>query len=129
MNDIIYLVSILIVLELFEVYWQRSDTMSGVIANGYYYYRKSIFLLFLMHPSLYFVLSIVIFTDTINGWMVAILLFKSLDIFLKTFLIRGLFIYDNLDPEIRDIIEEPLNPLLLAVGLGLYPPLLYYALV
>ncbi|SFV50837.1 hypothetical protein MNB_SV-6-1580 [hydrothermal vent metagenome] len=128
MDGIVYLVLILIALELFEAYWQYSDTMAGLLANGYYYYQKSIFLLFLMHPSLYFVLFLVFFTDTLNGWIVAILLFKSIDLFLKISLMRSLFVYGDLPQEIRDIIEEPLSPWLFTMGLGIYPPLLYYAL-
>ena len=128
MNDIAYLILILIVLELFEAYWQRSDTMTGLLANGYYYYQKSIFLLFLMHPSFYFILFVLLYADTLNGWIVAILLFKSIDIFLKIALMRSLFIYDDLTQEIRDIIEEPLSPWLLSMGLGVYPIMLYYAL-
>jgi len=129
MNDIAYLILILIVLELFEAYWQRSDTMTGLLANGYYYYQKSIFLLFLMHPSFYFILFVLLYTDTLNGWIVAILLFKSIDIFLKIALMRSLFVYDDLTQEIRDIIGEPLSPWLFSMGLGVYPIMLYYALV
>ncbi len=128
MNDITYLILILVALELFEAYWQRSDTMAGVLANGYYYYRKSIFLLFLMHPSLYFVLFILFLTNSMNGWIITILLFKSVDIFMKIALMRSLFVYDDLDQEIREIIKEPITPWLFTLGMGLYPPLLYYAL-
>jgi hypothetical protein len=115
-------------LEMFEAYWQRSDTMYGLLSNVYYYYNKSIFFLFLMHPSFYFVLFILLLTDTINIWIVAILLLKGIDIILKVSFARAIFVYNNLDQDILDITKESINPLLFVIGLGLYPPLLYYAL-
>ncbi len=128
MNNMTYFILILIALELFEANWQRSDTISGLLANLYYYYRKSIFILFLMHPSLYFVLYVMFLTDSINGWMISILLIKSTDILMKISLMRSLFVYDDLDQELKDVIDEPITPWLFTVSMMVYPPLFYYGL-
>ena len=129
MNEIIYLVLILVALELFEAYWQHSETIGGVLANGYYYYSKSVFLLFLMHPSLYFVLFVLFLTNSINGWIITILFVKSVDMLMKIALMRSLFVYGDLDQELKDVIDEPITPWLFAISVGVYPTLLYFALV
>ncbi|MEA3492646.1 MAG: hypothetical protein U9R27_12175 [Campylobacterota bacterium] len=128
MNTLILFVLILSMLELFEAWWQRSDTMAGVLANGYYYYQKSIFLFLLMHPSFYFVLFVVLYTEVINGWMIAILLFKSVDIFFKITLMQNIFVKGQVDDVVRPFLEESLSPWIFLTGLGLYPFLLFYAL-
>ncbi len=102
--------------------------MAGVLANGYYYYQRSIFLFLLMHPSFYFVLFVILYTQVLNGWMVAILLFKSVDIFFKITLMQNIFVKGQVDDMIGSFLEEPLSPWIFLTGLGLYPFLLFYAL-
>jgi hypothetical protein len=118
----------LIVLELFEAWWQRAETMIGVLANGYRYYQKSIFLFFLMHPSFYFILFVILFTQTLNGWMITILLLKVVDIFFKITLMQNLFVQNKVDEMMGSILQEPLSPWIFLTGAGLYPFLLFYAL-
>lgn len=129
MNTIMLFILILIVLELFEAWWQRADTMAGVLANGYHYYQKSIFLFFLMHPSFYFVLFVILFTQTLNGWMVTILLLKVVDIFFKITFMQNLFVQNKVDEMMGSILQEPLSPWIFLTGVGLYPFLLFYALI
>jgi hypothetical protein len=123
------LVIILICLEIFELWWQRADTLEGVLANTYYYYNKNIFLYFLMHPAFYFTLFVILYTEIFNLWLMAILVFKTMDIFFKITLMRGLF-EDSIDinSDIRAILKEPLSPILFLTGLGVYPFLLFYGL-
>ena len=129
MNTMMLLILILIVLELFEAWWQRAETMVGVLANGYHYYQKSIFLFFLMHPSFYYVLFVILFTQTLNGWMVTILLLKVVDIFFKITLMQNLFVKNKVDEMMGSILQEPLSPWIFLTGVGLYPFLLFYALI
>lgn len=129
MNTMMLLILILIVLELFEAWWQRAETMVGVLANGYHYYQKSIFLFFLMHPSFYYVLFVILFTQTLNGWMVTILLLKVMDIFFKITLMQNLFVKNKVDEMMGSILQEPLSPWIFLTGVGLYPFLLFYALI
>jgi len=119
---------ILLLLELFEAWWQKSDTMRGVLERCYGYYHRSIFLFFLMHPTFYFILFVALSTHILNGWMVAILLLKSVDIFFKIALMRALFVQREYDDTIAAIIDQPLSPWIFLTGATLYPFLLFYAL-
>ena len=129
MDTLIALILILIILELFEAWWQRSDTMIGVLALGYHYYQKSIFLFFLMHPSFYYMLFVILFTQALNGWMVTILLLKSVDLFFKITMMQNIFVKEEVDEMLGSFLEEPLSPWIFLTGASLYPFLLFYALI
>ena len=123
------LVLVLILLEIFEVWWQRADTLEEVLYNGYYYYRKSIFIYFIMHPAFSFTLFVILYTEIFNWYFIAILLFKTMDMFFKLTLMRGIFEdRGDINMEIRAMMKEPLNYMLLLTGLGIYPFLLLYGL-
>jgi len=93
----------------------------------YSYYKKSPYLLYLMHPS--YILGIYIYYLTnYNSWVLAILIIKSIDIIFKVQLIHKHFILDELDHQMKDMLKLPLHPTMLAMGLMLYPYLLYMAL-
>jgi len=129
MNIMMTLILILIFLEMFEVWWQKATTMEGVLENAYHYYGKSIFFYFFMHPAYYFILFIILYTQILNWWFIAILLLKTLDLFFKITLMRGLFEDSgDVNEEIRAILKEPLSPTLFLTGLGVYPFLLFYGL-
>ncbi len=123
------LVIILIFLEIFEIWWQRADTLEEVLAKTYYYYNRSIFLYFLMHPAFYFTLFVILYTEIFNLWFMAMLVFKTMDIFFKITLMRGLFENSvDINRDIRAVLKEPLSPTLFLTGLGVYPFLLFYGL-
>ena len=128
MDTLMPLILILIILELFEAWWQRSDTMVGVLALGYHYYQKSIFLFFLMHPSFYYALFVILITQVLNGWMVTILLLKSVDLFFKITMMQNIFVKGEVDEILGSFLEEPLSPWIFLTGVSLYPFLLFYAL-
>jgi len=81
-----------------------------------------------MHPSFYFVLFVVLATQILNGWMVAILLLKSVDIFFKITMMQNIFVKGQVDEMFASFLEEPLSPWIFLTGVSLYPFLLYYAL-
>jgi len=62
MENALLFTFILLLAELFEAYLQRAETLLGVLAKLYVYYRKSIFLFFLIQPGFYIVLFIVLYT-------------------------------------------------------------------
>ena len=128
MNSLLLSLLILVLLELFEAWWQRADTMKGVLEHCYHYYHKSVFLFFLMHPTFYFMLLVILSTHILNGWMITILLLKSVDIFFKIALMYSLFIQRKYDDAIAAIIDQPLSPWIFLTGVSLYPFLLFYAL-
>ena len=122
------IILILVLLEIFEAWWQYSSNMELVLLKAYQYYRKSIFLFFLMHPSFYFTLFVILSTEILNGWILAILVFKTLDLFFKINIMKGLFEDGNLNNEIRAVLKEPISPIIFLTGLGLYPFLMFYGL-
>jgi len=125
-NSIVWII-ILIFLELFEAFMQRSETLYGVLKNLYSWYQKSIFFFFLMHPTFYFILFIVIDTDILNVYMIMILTLKIFDMFYKIELIKTIFIKQKISADLAAILEWKIPSWFFLMGVGLYPPLLFYA--
>ena len=129
MENILTFVIILIVLELFEAYMQKADTLYHVMEKLNVWYQKSIFAFFLIHPSFYFVLFVVVVTDTLNIYMLLILTFKIFDMFYKIELIKSIFIRQKVPADLSAMLEWPIPGWFFLFGAGLYPPLLFYALL
>lgn len=129
MENALLFTFILLLAELFEAYIQRSETLLGVLGKLYVYYHKSIFLFFLIQPGFYIVLFVVLYTGILNISMVFLLAIKIFDIFYKIELIKKVFIEHEVSQEMAQMLQWKLPPLFFLVGAGLYPLLLYYALV
>ncbi|QOP46683.1 hypothetical protein FM071_01750 [Sulfurimonas paralvinellae] len=123
MNIIIFY----IVLELYEVQWQKAETIMGMLARMYRWYQKSIFLFLIMHPTFYFAVWFVLQTNY-NPYAVALLLFKSADIITKIVLIKKVFIDKELSREFTLSLFTPIGPYMPYVGILLYPFFIYMAL-
>ena len=116
-----------ILAEVFEMLWQKSPTLLSMLEKIYGYYQKSPYLLYLMHPS--YILGIYIFyLSQYNLWVLLILAVKSIDIVFKVQLIHKHFVLDELNPEMKAMLSLPLHPIMLTMGLMLYPYLLFLAL-
>jgi hypothetical protein len=129
MENILIFVAILVVLELFEAAMQRADTLYEVMEKLYVWYQKSIFAFFLIHPSFYFVLFVVVVTDILNIYMILILAFKTFDLFYKIELIKTIFIKQNVPTDLSAMLEWQIPSWFFFIGVTLYPPLLFYALM
>jgi hypothetical protein len=129
MDNALLLTAMLLFLELFEALMQRSATLYGVMKNLYSWYRKSIFLFFLMHPAFYFILFVVIATDTLNIYMLSILILKIFDLFYKLELIKKIFIKQDIPQDLAAMLEWQIPSWFFLMGVLLYPPLLYYGLI
>ena len=129
MENTLLLTSILVLAELFEVWVQRSETLFGVLRKLYVYYEKSIFLFFLMQPSFYVVLFIALWIDILNVSMVFLLALKIFDMFYKIEFIKKVFIEHEASLELEEILEWKMPSWFFLIGIGIYPPLLFYALV
>jgi len=116
-----------ILTEVFEIWWQKSPTLLSMIEKIYSYYQKSPYLLYLMHPSYIFSIYLYYLTNY-NAWVLAILVIKSIDIIFKVLLIHKHFVLDELSSELKAMLVLPLHPLMLVMGLSLYPYLLFLAL-
>jgi len=128
MENALSLTLILVILELFEVMIQRADTLGGVIERLYIWYRKSIFLFFLIHPTFYFILFVVIATDVLNFYMLMIIAMKVFDLFYKLELIKAIFIRRKIPAELAAMLQWRIPAWFYLTGVMLYPPLLFLAL-
>lgn len=129
MENLYTLVLLLILAELFEALIQRATTPLGILKNLYRYYEKSIFLFFLMHPSFYLILFIMLLTDILNISMLLLLTLKVFDIFYKLELIKKVFIEGVVSEAIAEILVLKVPSWFFLIGLFTYPPLLYMALL
>ncbi|MGB5505759.1 MAG: hypothetical protein WBM70_03630 [Sulfurovum sp.] len=120
---------ILLFAELFEAAMQRSETLLGVLEKLYVYYQKSIFLFFLIQPGFYIVLFVVVLTGVLNISMIFLLALKIFDLFYKIELIKKVFIAREVPQEIVQMLQWKIPPMFFFMGAGLYPPLLFYALM
>ncbi|MEN4053348.1 hypothetical protein [Sulfurimonas sp. NWX79] len=120
-------IAIYIVLELYEVQWQKAQTIMGMLARMYEQYHKSIFLFLIMHPTFYFGVWFV-FVTQYNPYAIALLSCKSADIITKILLIKKVFIDKELSEELTHSLFIPIGPYLPYVGLVLYPFFIFMAL-
>jgi hypothetical protein len=125
-TESLYLI-LFIAAEIFEILWQKSPTLLSMLEKIYGYYQKSPFLLYLMHPSYIFALYL-FYLSNYNLWILAILMIKSIDIIFKVQLIQKHFIHDELSEEMKAMLRLPLHPIMLTMGLMIYPYLLYLAI-
>jgi len=119
---------ILVLVELFEAYTQRAPTLMGILSNLYHYYRKSIFLFFMVQPGFYVLLFIVLVTGVLNVSMIFLLALKIFDMFYKIELIKKVFIEREVSVEIGQMLEWKIPPAFMLIGVVMYPSLLFYAL-
>lgn len=129
MENVLLFTAILVMLELFEAAMQRATTLYGVMEKLYGWYAKSIFFFFLMHPAFYFTLFVVVATERLNIYMILLLTFKIFDLFYKLELIKKIFIQQEVPQDLAQVLEWQIPSWFFLMGVGLYPPLLFYALI
>ena len=122
----IYIV-IYIAFELYEVQWQKADTMQGMLFRMYHYYKRSIFVFLLMHPTFYFATSFMIFTHY-NIYALLLFAIKSADIATKLILMKQIFIDKELSSEMSMMLQTPIHWMLPYIGLTVYPFLFFFSL-
>jgi hypothetical protein len=123
------LIIALVLAELFEAILQRADTLYGAMEKLYSYYNKSIFLFFLVQPSLYIIIFASLLTGVLNMSMIFLLALKIFDMFYKLELIESIFIKRKVPDDIAVMLRWKIPSWFFLMGLLLYPPLLYYALI
>jgi len=124
MEIVMQIVTMMILLELFEIYIQRADTLREMIDNLYYYYNRSVFLFFLVHPTFYYVLGVTLYFDTFNFYSITILVLKALDLFFKVELIKQRYYEPVMDAELEKMME-----LKITLGVKFLAPLTYVPLL
>ena len=128
MDIVIELITMMIFLELIEAHFQRAGTLGEMIDRLYGYYNKSVFLFFISHPTLYFVLCVAIYFDVFNFYIMAILLFKVLDIFFKVEMIKQRYLEKDMDSELAQMLKSKMAPWMGLLGIFTYVPLLFMAI-
>jgi len=127
--DILLLLTLLLVgAELFEAYIQRASTLLGVLGKLFFYYKKSIFFFFLVQPGFYFILFVILTTGVLNVSMIFLLAIKIFDVFYKIELIKQVFIQREVSSQLAQMLEWKMPSYFFLMGVGMYPPLLFYAL-
>ena len=71
----------------------------------------------------------VIVTDVLNLYMILLLSIKVFDLFYKIELIKKIFIQENVPSDLAAMLEWQIPNWFFLMGVGLYPPLLFYALI
>ena len=117
-----------IALELFEVQWQKADTIIGMLQRIYLRYSQNILLFFILHPTFSFGIWLMMVTKGSTAAIV-LLFIKAADIATKIILIQQVFEKKDVPPELESMLSAPLNPIMPYIGLLVYPPLVFMALM
>ena len=115
-------------LELYEVWWQKANTILGMLARMYGEYQKSVFVFLLMHPTFYFAIMFVMISDY-NPYALMLVSLKGGDILTKMFLLKKVFIDRDISEEFTRELLTPLAKWMPFLGLFIYLPLIYFTFV
>lgn len=127
MEVILIYVLFLAILEYFESSWQKDSTLGGMIQKAYALYSKNIFIFFIMHPGLYFLVFLAVLTQNYSLWILFPIAIKATDIIFKISIIEKLE-NDALSSEYKMILSQPIPSYMFYIPIVLYPTLLYFAL-
>ncbi len=127
MESLFALMGLYVMLELFEIFWQKAESLMGIMLKLYERYAKSILLFLLMHPTYYFGIWLVMVTDYAFA-AVLLLLLKTMDIAVKILMIQQIFEKRELSQEMSMMLLAPLHPLLPYLSLIVYAPLVFISL-
>ncbi|EQB40556.1 hypothetical protein M947_01775 [Sulfurimonas hongkongensis] len=120
-------VILFVLLESYEIYWQKAPSIMGMLIRMHKYYRKSIFLFLLMQPTFYFSIGFVMLSNYSIASMI-ILFIKTADIATKILLLEQVFRKKQLSHELSLILLAPINGFLPYLGLVTYPALIILSL-
>ena len=112
-----------ILLEFYEISWQKAPSIMGMLIRMHKYYSKSIFLFLIMQPTFYFAIGFAMLTDYNISAMI-LLFIKTADIATKILLIEQVFKKRELTQDLSLILLAPINAFLPYMGLVLYPALI-----
>ena len=120
-------VLLFVFLEIYEVQWQKAQTVMGMLARMYQHYSKSIFLFLIMHPTFYFSIGFVMLTDY-NAYAMILLFIKTIDLATKILLIEQVFRKKELSQDLVLTLLTPIHSWLPYIGIVIYPPLIIMAM-
>jgi len=127
-NDVIFnYILIFIILEIYEINWQKAPSIMGMVIRMYKYYKKSIFLFLIMQPTFYFAIGFAMLSNYAPTALI-LLFVKTFDIATKILLIEQVFTKKELSQELNLILLAPINSFLPYIGLLIYPVLIALAI-
>lgn len=121
-------VLIYIALELFEIGWQKAETLMKMMLKLYEKYQRSMLWFLLLHPTYYFAIWLAMATDYSIAALL-MLFIKTVDIATKILLIQQIFEKRELSQEMTVMLLTPLHPLLPYISLFVYTPMVVLALL
>lgn len=128
MHTLYAIVIVYVLLELFEIQWQKADTMMKMMLRLYRRYQKSVIGFLVLHPTYYFAIWLTLATHY-SAAAVTVLLIKSIDIVVKIIMIRMIFEKRELSQELTLMLLTPLHPMLPYFTLLIYTPMVILALL
>jgi len=116
-----------ILLESYEIWWQRAETLLGILARMFEHYRKNIWLFLLMQPTFYFAIVFTMLCD-FNVYSMIFLSIKASDVLTKMLLLKKVFVQREVSKELSEVLLVPINQIFIYMGLIIYPILIVLAL-
>ncbi len=116
-----------ILLEIYEISWQKAPSIMGMLIRMHKYYQKSIFLFLIMQPTFYFAIGFAMLSNYAPSALI-LLFIKTFDIATKILLIEQVFTKKELSQELSLVLLAPINSFLPYIGLLVYPPLIALAI-
>ena len=116
-----------VLLEIYEISWQKAPSIMGMLIRMYKYYQKSIFVFLIMQPTFYFAIGFAMLTNYAPSALI-LLFIKTFDIATKILLIEQVFTKKELSQDLSLILLAPINSFLPYIGLLVYPPLIALAI-
>ena len=124
---IINYILLFIILEIYEISWQKAPSIMGMLIRMHKYYSKSIFLFLIMQPTFYFTIGFAMITNYAPSALV-LLFIKTFDIATKILLLEQVFKKRELTQELSLILLAPINSFLPYIGIIIYPVLIALAI-
>ena len=127
-NDLILnYILLFIILEIYEISWQKAPSIMGMLIRMQKYYKKSIFLFLIMQPTFYFAIGFAMLSNYAPSALI-LLFIKTFDIATKILLIEQVFTKKELSQDLSLILLAPINSFLPYIGLLIYPFLIALAI-
>jgi hypothetical protein len=124
---IINYILLFVLLEFYEVNWQKAPSIMGMLIRMHKYYSKNIILFLIMQPTFYFAIGFAMLTNYHPSAMI-LLFIKTADIATKILLIEQVFKKRELTQELSLVLLAPINSFLPYMGLAIYPVLIALAI-
>jgi len=129
MENIFLFIFLFVILEVFELWWQKAPTLYEILENIYRYYQKSIFLVFLLHPTIYLSIYLMMMSGY-NIWTQIVFGLKLSDIALKLMFVKKFFLdQEQIDIQTKMMLSMKVENWMLYMGVVFYPLCLYMGFI